>query len=800
MKRLLYILLVSCLSFQVKAQVIEPLGYGLLYTPELICSTDDGIAAVYINDQNEFQVSIWNGNFWYTAVKPPLPEAGMNSFGMLEVKDLKYLDGDLYLMAEHTLDLSSNVPNYILKWDGQNWQDLSNEKIDNALVLNELIWQKNSLQVIGIFSGDSMHYNIAKYKTNSWTFEGNLITRNVNNDSFVSAIMTEGKTYATGSFTDPSVGTVSMVEWDGAVWQNTSFPPFLNNNDVVGLYGTDLVVYGNNKFNSETVKVQHGTSWLDISNGLENFTVNHIDNFASANGKLYATGDIKNANSETVKLLEYDGQQWNELNTNVNQVSQAIGVKGKLYVSGDYADNRRLNHIGSLLENGMLIANVYNDKDGDCIKDVDEDFIVNYPLVLDEEIEFLLSDRNGMVYLPATLEPHKLNASSYQYWQPTCPDIAINVDEQSVYSGYLVGVRLQPNIVDVRTWVSDNQSYVHKEGEYKRAMICAINDGSLKATAATLTLNHDDGIRNFTSERPFDSYADQKATWTIDIEPNSKLCFYVDFRSNTNEEISLTTELSLNGQSDQNTADNNSELKYKNGTSLVNAKASTNGEYISVDESLMNYKIGFKNQGINNAVDIKIVDVLDEDIVPSSKGMQYIYSHNCSLLPVQYTILPNGKWQYKFIWEFNDIDLSNSTGDESEGFLDFKINMHPNTLERGGEICNDAEIFFSYKKGSYNEPIYTNEVCSNIGGSVGVEPIVTEGLYEVAPNPANDILTVANHSGEDQVITLVNSIGQVSLQRSVSADQSLELDISQLAPGIYFLRTEHYLIQKVILH
>ncbi|MFY0645105.1 MAG: T9SS type A sorting domain-containing protein [Bacteroidia bacterium] len=800
MRRLLYILLVCCTVFQVKAQVIEPLGYGLIYTPELICATDNGIAAVYIDDQNEFQVSIWNGHFWYTTIQPNLPEAGMNSFGMLEIKDMKFLNGHLYLMAEHTLDLSQNVPNYVLKWDGSTWQDLSSDKIDNALVLNEMIWLKNSLQVIGIFSGNSQHYNIAKYKNNSWALEGNLITKNINNDSFVSTTSANDKTYATGSFTDPSIGTVSMVEWDGAVWQNTSFPPFLDHNDVVGLYGSNLVVYGNNNFNTETVKVQNGTSWSDISSGLENFTVNGIDHFASANGKLYATGDIKNGNSETVKILVYDGQEWSELNTNVNHVDHAISMNNQLYVSGDYADDRRLNHVGRLMEKGMLIANVFNDKDGDCVKDAGEEFLVNYPLVLDNEIEYLLSDKNGMVYLPATVEQHKLNASAHQYWQPTCSDVNIDVTEQAVYSGYLVGVKLQSNIVDVRSWISDNQSYVHNEGEYKRAMVCAINDGSYKATAATLTLSHDAGIRSFTSERSYDSYTNNIATWTLDIEANSKECFYVDFRSNTKEEITINTDVELNGQSDQNSENNSSALKYKTGSTLVNAKASTSGEYIPVDQAFMNYKIGFKNQGINNAVEVKIVDVLDEDIVPSVKGMEYLYSHSCEMLPVQYTILDNGKWQYKFIWEYKDIDLSNNTGDESEGFLDFKIHMHPNTLERGGELCNDAEIFFSYKAGSYNEPIYTNEVCSNIGGSVGVDPISISSMFEVSPVPADDVLNIVNNSGQDQEISLINNLGQTALTSFVSTNTAVDLDISELSAGVYFVRTRDYLIQRIVVH
>ncbi len=802
MRRLLYISILFMLSFAGIAQVVSPLGYGIEGEALDISAHSSGVAVASVDTDSQIQVDVWNGDFWFRLPQPPLPKLGANAYGMLVLKDIKSIQGDIYLVAEHTLDLAPDAPNYILQWTGSEWTDHSDSVVNNALVLHEILDLKGDIELVGIFSGDTAYHNVLKLDGSSWEYQGNLITRNINTDKFSSSITLHEKSYVTGSFTSPSVGIVSMVEWDGNVWQNTAFPPFLSTNNTIGIYNDELVVYGSNSFNTEQIKVQMGTSWQDISEGLENYTVNNIKAFAESQGKLYAIGDIEDANNSSVELLEYNGESWKELDLNVENINTLGSNDEQLFIGGAFSDGKRINGVGELSQHAMIVASVYHDKDGDCIKDQDEEYISNYPLVLDQEIELLLSDKNGMLHVPALEGQHSLNASSIRSWESTCSDINISIDELAVFEGYELGVKQQSGIVDASSWLTDNQSYTHQNGQQKRVLVCARNLGSADLEDAVLELNHDQSITNFSSERPYDSYQSGKASWTLDLQAESKLCFYVDFETDIDQEFEISTALiTASGQTDVDQSNNNSRIKYKTGSTLVNEKHCNNGEFISEDEEFMNYKIGFKNLGTSTALEVKIVDVLDDKIVPSVKGMEYLHSHDCKSLPAQYTILANGNWQYKFIWEYKDIDLDNSTGSESEGFLDFKVYLQDNTLVKGESICNQAKIFYSYKEGTFNEPIITNTVCSQIGGSART-PVLTApaDVLKISPMPAQEYFQLENQGVEHLSILMVNAIGQVVAEFQLNAMESIRVESSEYESGVYFLKVNESFTKKLILN
>ena len=802
-KRILHIALLLVLSLGLSAQIVSPLGYGLEYSPEKISKYKSGVAATYINSDDIVEVQVWNGDFWYTLTNPPLPTAGSNSMGYLEIKDLVEINGELYLLAEHTLDLMPNAPNYILKWDGSDWTNLADTRVNNALVLNKLIVQGNKIQLVGIFSGDSTDHNIAEFTNGSWNLKGNLLTKNIANDNFKTVINAHNKTYVTGEFTDPALGTVTLAEWNGNIWQNTQYPAFLTDNSSIGVYNNQLVVYGNNSFSDEKVKIQSGTSWLDISNGLEDYTVEEIRSFKQNNNVLYAIGDFTGPSNESVTVMMYSNNTWSPVEANVDFITSAEIANNTLFVGGAFSDNGRLNNIGKLdLEKALIVAGVFNDKNENCIKDAGEEYIRNYPLIVNNEVDFLMSDKFGQLYLTVPKAQYTLNASAIEYWSPTCDDIAIDATTSAEFAGYNFGVKKASNIKDAASWITDNQSYVHEKGNIKKALVCVSNSGSADINGAVLELDHDNSISNFSSERAYDSYISNKASWTVNISAESELCFYVSFETLTEGEFEISTNVKLSHDDvDANTENNASQLKYKTGTTLINQKHCNNGDVIERNEEYLNYKIGFKNEGSQQAVDVKIIDVLDDKIVPSAKGMHYWYSHNCTSLPTEYTILPNGNWQYKFIWEYEDINLSNATGSESEGFLDFKIYLHPNTLKVGDEVCNTAKIYYSYRKGSFNEPITTNTVCSSVSENTGTPDIPSNTLgVHIGPIPATDILTVENTSNKDYQIGVYNTLGQSISNWTLKKNSTVNHNISDLPKGVYFIYASGHFVQKVIVY
>lgn len=801
MKKILHIAILLCFTIGVNAQVVTPLGYGLPYAPEQIAKYNDGIAAVYVDADEVVQLQVWNGDFWYQLETPPLPLAGSNSMGYLEIKDLVQLNGDLFLLAEHTLDLMPNAPNYVLQWDGVKWTNLADNSVNDALVLHKLIIQDDEIQLVGIFSGDTANYNILYLNNSTWDYKGNLITKNIANDRFRSVVSAYDKTYVTGDFTDPSKGTVSLAEWNGANWQNVSYPAFLGENASIGVFNSQLVVFGNNSFNDEKIKLKKGNSWIDITSGLEDYTIAEIKDFDQLGSELFAVGEFVDANNNTVNLMMYDGSSWSAVSSNVANISDAEFSTNGLYVSGVFADSKELNNVGLLsLDKALIVASVYNDENGNCIKDANEEWISNYPLSLKDEVDFILTDKYGHSYMPVPEKQYELNAMEYSYWQPTCSDAQLNVNEITEYSNLAFGVRKQANIKDAKIYIADNQSYVHQNGELKRAKICVSNVGSSDITNATVTFTHNSDITNFASELAYNNYDGKTATYVINLPAESETCFYVEFKTLGDQDLEMVAAVNLNnGNTDADPSNNTADLKYKTGETLINQKHCNNGSAIKVSTEYMSYKIGFKNEGSQNAVDVMIVDVLDEDISLSPKGIWYNYSHSCKLQPVQ-LLENNGVWQYKFIWDYKDINLPSADETGSEGFLDFKVYLKTNDLKLGEELCNQAKIYFSFKKGSFNEPIYTNTVCSQVTENGSVNPIDKHLGIEVSPIPTNNILVIKNNSSDDVDITLINTLGQDVSHFHAKKQTESTVDVSELPKGIYFMYTKGNMIQKVVIH
>lgn len=85
---------------------------------------------------------------------------------------------------------------------------------------------------------------------------------------------------------------------------------------------------------------------------------------------------------------------------------------------------------------------------------------------------------------------------------------------------------------------------------------------------------------------------------------------------------------------------------------------------------------------------------------------------------------------------------------------------------------------------SNNTTVSVNSVCSNVGIS---ESDVTD-LFKIYPNPGNRILTLTGYKTES--VTISNSLGEIILEKYLldKIESRTDLDISALAPGIYFIK------------
>lgn len=789
-------------SVCIHAQIVAPMGYGLPSTPEKIASYNGGIITVYANHLNEVELQVWNGDFWYEIESPELPKLGISQFGEFKIVDLMEFDNAIYLCAAYESKLLSIAKNYILKWNGTEWEDISNSAVLNSESLDKLIIQDNTLHCVGKFAENNEKYNLIELENNSWKLKGNLITRNALVDNFSSVAVSNNKVYATGKFTAIQSGNYSLATWDGNSWEIAEFPPFLGENIVVSEYNNSVIVYGKSDFSTESVKIKNGKLWSNMSQGLENFEVKNISHFAELEGSLFAVGDFENkVNNETINILEYNGTTWVNTNLYLSNIEQLYSNGSGVVVSGDFSDNARISFIGEIRKDqAQIAARVYHDKNSNCIKDQNEDWIPNYPITLNKTIDNLNTDKFGQLYLPINKKNYSVNASRVDYWEPTCPDYAINATEYKTYYGALMGVKQRIGIQDGVVYLSDNQSFNSEANDQKKMVVAIENKGGQPITDATLTLTLSSSISNFVSEIPYDSYIDNKVTWVVSLNGNENRFFTVSYTTETASDNQIAASLVLKeGQKDEDITNNSFTVRYKTGNTLPNQKNCDNGKTIHPQEDLLKYKIGFKNVGTRQAYDIKVVDELDTDY--GYNKIQAFTSHTSNLLPV-FTKVNDDYYKTKLIWSFNDINIPCEAVDASNstGFIDLLIHNKP--LEVGTEICNTAKIYYSYKKGTFDEPLVTNTVCSEVGessGIIGQDPLpsIIAGL-EIGPNPVKDYLLVNNTTKKDYQITISNAIGQKMSAFTINSFEESTINVAKFTKGVYFLYAEGVFVHKFI--
>jgi hypothetical protein len=105
-------------------------------------------------------------------------------------------------------------------------------------------------------------------------------------------------------------------------------------------------------------------------------------------------------------------------------------------------------------------------------------------------------------------------------------------------------------------------------------------------------------------------------------------------------------------------------------------------------------------------------------------------------------------------------------------------------LEVYGIDIADASLTTSIQRANYNL-ISTGLVCSP---NTGLNEIIPENKFSIYPNPANEYLTIRNNGNlnEKSQIQIFNTLGLLCKESSLSS--LLQLDISKLTKGLYFVR------------
>ena len=803
MKRLVLHIFFLLAFIAVNAQVLTPMGSGLPASPEKIASSNENLMVAYTNLSNQIELQQWNGDFWQKLPSPNLPKVETTSNGYYQIIDLIAFEGNTYLVSGYKVKFAPNAINRITKWDGKAWSEVPSPFIQTSASIDKLFVQNGTLKCVGRFTQGSGNFNILKLLGDNWIPEGNSIT-NLSSDGFNSISYANDQLIATGKFTTPISSNVTLAIWDGSAWKAAEYPPFLGQNISLGEYGNTTVVYGKSKFSAEAIKRNVKGVWQDMSKGLENYTIGNIAQFAEVNQHLFAVGNFVNKTSNKASnLMVYDGSSWSETNLNLSEIEQLHTWKNSILISGDFSDNARLNGIGQvILDKALIVARVYNDLNSNCIKDTNEPWMANYPLTSSKHLGDLITDINGQLYLPTELVMHKINAASYNYYVPTCPDAEVNATEYKTYYGTALGVKLKSNIYDGFISAIDDRSYKALNGETRNAKIVVQNIGSLPIMNAKVVLNLSAGLGSFTSTKPYDSYANGIVTYSITVGAGLTADFEISFVIDDEKDAFINAQLKLNdSQKDEDLANNSAHLNYQIGATQYNYKNCGNGKIISPTTTALSYKIGFKNYNDRSVLAVKIVDEFDSDVTIKGKVNTITNSPDINVVN-EWEIVNNS---HKVITTLTGLNLTPSGDDDanSGGFVEYHLDLLHNSLLKGMEICNTAKIYFSFSDGSFDEAMITNTVCSDVADILGIINNTQTPSYlndlTIGPNPASNFVTFENNSTKKYHIAIVNALGQELNNIQLNGNIKTVLDVKHLNTGVYTIYVDGIFAKKLVL-
>lgn len=194
----------------------------------------------------------------------------------------------------------------------------------------------------------------------------------------------------------------------------------------------------------------------------------------------------------------------------------------------------------------------------------------------------------------------------------------------------------------------------------------------------------------------------------------------------------------------------------------------------------LTYTIRFENTGTAEAINIKVVDALDNKLDPATIRM--IDSS------APYTLERIGG---NLTWKFNAVNLPPSVPNTliGKGFVTFQIKPKP-SYAVGDVIPNSASIYFDT-----NPAIVTNTFNTRFVNTLANEDFVF-GNFSYYPNPVKNSLKISNDSLIDEV-SMVSILGQQVLKHKVN-DLQAEIDMSPLSNGVYFVKVSSAGLEKTV--
>lgn len=786
------ILFLLGLSQGLFAQVLEPFSNGLSQpTIAISQGNNDELFALTTSTDGYLQVAVWNTDKWtYSNEASSFPKLGLSTQGELKVNSFTFYNNSVYLVLANLPINESQWQYSTIKYNNNQWTDVSNTRIQNASEILKLLVFNGSLVAIVKNTKDTPS-NIYYFENTEWVAKGNYLTPDVNKDQLIDAIAYFDKIYITGVFTKIGSGDKRYIaEWNGTQWSFVSFPPFVQQAFTFGQYKDNLVLYGIPATGNEFIRSYDRNGWQNLSNGLDKIAINSIHSFAWNNDMLWACGSfIQKSNQASSSLMYYlPSSGWVLADKLFNNQSLKLGqYNSKTVLIGNYLKyyNQDLNHISEISAfTAMIRGSVYHDLNNSCTKETTEISRSGIAVSLNPGNHYFITNSNGEFNIPVLKGDYTIKPIPPKNWESLCTSKQLNVNQYNTLFNIDLPIKTIANVTDASVDLYDFTGWKATKNEANKYQVCARNVGSTIISKGKLIVYLPTELENY-SFNPTPTFLNTiKAEWNlIDVLVDGSYCVeikaFLKAIVDLNAQIKFKTEIELEGISDADIFDNTNELTQKTVEFVgSNAKYSDKDGIFNGTNEALHYRILFQNATGSKVQKLKIVDTLDQDIFLSVKGIYENSSHK-STLTNSYILLPNGNYQYILIWNFTALNLVDSASDldRSKGFVDLKIYTDMRYMKQNAEICNKAYMYFEN-----NEPMSTNKVCNTIT-NVGMEKL--SDSFSIYPNPVSGILYIK--SKVNATYTIYSSLGNVVVNGELTQKEGA-VDTDHLSPGIYIIQ------------
>jgi uncharacterized repeat protein (TIGR01451 family) len=184
------------------------------------------------------------------------------------------------------------------------------------------------------------------------------------------------------------------------------------------------------------------------------------------------------------------------------------------------------------------------------------------------------------------------------------------------------------------------------------------------------------------------------------------------------------------------------------------------------------YTIEFQNTGNSPAMNIRLLDTLDNNL--DLETFRVIHNSH------PFSVALNGRVANFF---FPGIMLPDSISNPltSIGFIQYRIKPKAGLLT-GTQIKNKAFIYFDF-----NPPIVTNTAINNFISPTLIKMSDNDSFIKIYPNPAKNKLSVSFNDDRQRILVITDIIGKEIFCKN-ETKKNIEIETDLLQNGIYFIK------------